>query len=415
MKQNLVRDPELFEKVPGSGQWFVRYIDGNGRKQLMKVGREESDRGIYERNRGSGIWWIRYSLADGSIRREKVGNKSAARDLYQKRQAEVRAGAKMPENVRRKPILFSELAKDALEWSAAHKNDVRNDKSRMKYVQEEFGDRVAESITPKEIDDWLTHQDIEDSTRNRNKALISMVYRQGNRNGKITVNPARLVAARREHNARIRWLRNDKESNEEKKLRDAIRELCPERMPELDLGLYTGIRQSVQMALEPEFFDLKRKRMDIPKELMKNNEGLHVPLTDEALAAVKALMTRNPGSFLCPEHPRWWFESVLKKSGVKGFRWHDLRHTFISRLVMSGVDLRTVQQLAGHKTIAITVRYAHLSPDHLRAAIDRLGEKFPAEDRNATDTATSTSDFRGSKRRKRAKQKRSGKAIILNN
>ena len=65
-------------------------------------------------------------------------------------------------------------------------------------------------------------------------------------------------------------------------------------------------------------------------------------------------------------------DAVKQIPSLKGFTWHCLRHTFISRLVMKGVDLRTVQELAGHKTISMTVRYAHLAPEHNQAAIEKL-------------------------------------------
>jgi site-specific recombinase XerD len=63
---------------------------------------------------------------------------------------------------------------------------------------------------------------------------------------------------------------------------------------------------------------------------------------------------------------------LLQEAGIDNFHWHDCRHTFASRLIMAGVDLRTVQELLGHKTITMTLRYAHLSPTHQREAVQRL-------------------------------------------
>jgi integrase len=79
---------------------------------------------------------------------------------------------------------------------------------------------------------------------------------------------------------------------------------------------------------------------------------------------------------VCPhaygrEHRNWW-TAALKEAKVQNFHWHDLRHTFASRLVMAGVDLYTVKELLGHAVIAVTMRYAHLAPSHLQAAVDKL-------------------------------------------
>ena len=66
-------------------------------------------------------------------------------------------------------------------------------------------------------------------------------------------------------------------------------------------------------------------------------------------------------------------EAIGKETGhLEGYTWHGNRHTFASRLVMAGVDLRTVQQLGGWQSLAMVQRYAHLAPDHLRAAVERL-------------------------------------------
>jgi hypothetical protein len=79
------------------------------------------------------------------------------------------------------------------------------------------------------------------------------------------------------------------------------------------------------------------------------------------------------GSALGAALNQYW-SSVKKCALLKNVTWHIFRHTYISRLVMAGVDLRTVQELAGHKDIKMTTRYAHLAPAHKLAAVDRLAE-----------------------------------------
>lgn len=71
------------------------------------------------------------------------------------------------------------------------------------------------------------------------------------------------------------------------------------------------------------------------------------------------------------------FEQAVKSAKLDDYTWHCNRHSFASRLVMAGVDLRTVAQLMGHKTIQMTVRYAHLAPDHQQNAVERIVESIP--------------------------------------
>lgn len=152
----------------------------------------------------------------------------------------------------------------------------------------------------------------------------------------------------------------------------------PHHLPELDLALNTGLRLSEQYGLTWADVNFDQKVLTIVRS--KHGGARHVPLNDAAVAALLTARGLNNGQsavFLnCYgerlQTPRKWFESCVKDAGLKDFTWHCLRHTFASRLVMVGVDLRTVQELMGHKTIQMTVRYAHLAPQHQLSAVQRL-------------------------------------------
>ena len=78
------------------------------------------------------------------------------------------------------------------------------------------------------------------------------------------------------------------------------------------------------------------------------------------------------------------FVPALKRAGIQGFTWHSLRHSFASRLVMAGVPLRTVQELLGHQSATMTLRYAHLSPEHQLEAVLKLDSSRATATRTAT-------------------------------
>ena len=350
-------------------------------------------RGIYEKVRGTGIWWVRYADANGKIRREKTGNKSAAIKLYYKRKTEVLEGKKLPEKLRARKVSFAELGKDALEYSKAHKRSYRDDEVRMARLREWLGQRPAESVSPQEIERWLLAkaEDLKPATLNRYRALLSLVYRLAMQNGKVQSNPARLVRQRKEENGRIRFLSTE----EELALRAAIRKDYLNREAELDLALNTGLRRSEQFGLTWDGVDFERRVLTVLRS--KNGEARHIPLNDAAILALRSVEAYKNGSpyvFLASDgtrlcSPRFWFSAAVEAAGLKDFTWHCLRHTFASRLVMAGVDLRTVQELMGHKTIQMTVRYAHLAPQHRLAAVQRLCDT-EAVQKTASDTRTDT-------------------------
>jgi site-specific recombinase XerD len=336
-------------------------------------GESAPPRGLWEREPGSGVWWIRYRDADGKLHREKVGRKSDAEALLNKRRNDCRVGKKMPENIRTAPIKFDKLANYITEeYSKAHHSDSRNVKQRLDKLKEHFGARAAESIKPAEIDNWLSKNTKTGSTANRYRAAMSLAYREGIRNGKVKSNPVRLVKQRKEGGNVIRFLRD----HEEAALRAVIAQKYPDKMYELDISLGTGMRLSEQYGsrLRWQNVDFQRREVDLSKT--KNYTARVIPMNASVFAAFEARKAQVPHAkskdIVFDTPPRPWWDDVREQAGVTDYRWHDNRHTFCSRLAMRKVNLVAIKELAGHKTLAITARYAHLDDDAKREAVDSL-------------------------------------------
>ena len=112
----------------------------------------------------------------------------------------------------------------------------------------------------------------------------------------------------------------------------------------------------------------------------KSGKGRDIPLGDEAIAALKAERHLRGPLVFCDAAGRMWKKNEVKhplwracrKAGLRQIGWHVLRHTFASHLVMRGAAMKVVQELLGHATIEMTMRYAHLSPDVPRHAVKLL-------------------------------------------
>jgi site-specific recombinase XerD len=343
-------------------------------------------RGVFERVKGSNIWWIRYTNEQGKRVAAKVGTFSAAVHVYEQRTAAIRLGVLLPNSPRR-GVRFSELVADAIKFSEKHHRASKDFKQRVNLAVDEFGDRVAESITTRELQDWVDEMAEErewtGGTRNRFKSSLSTVFREGMRAGKITVNPARLIRRSKESLGRVRFLSYE----EEAKLRKAIAATLPGRIKDegesafaqLDVALHTGMRKSEQFTATWDQVDLDRGFIYL--SMTKNGTDRFVTLNSAAVQVLRHLQERHkrlglpPGSTLFHskrdgliKNPRKWFATALEQAKIEGVTWH----TFASRLVMAGVDLKTVQELMGHKTIVMTARYAHLAPTHKLQALETL-------------------------------------------
>lgn len=258
--------------------------------------------------------------------------------------------------------------------SRLHKRSFRDDEYRVVILRNWFGGRAAESIKPQEIEAEFARQPWSPATCNRYRSLLSMIYRVAIHNDRLKENPIRKLAKRRESPGRVRFL----ETVEERALRSVIRKSFSVHEDEFDLALNSGMRRNEQYRLRWDDVNLPLGIINVVDS--KNGQRRSIPANSKAAKALRSLLRRKDGSgYVVPGTPAnrsraWdrWFEDAVKQAKVDDFHWHDLRHTFASRLIMSGVDLRSVGELLGHRTLVMVMRYSHLAPGHLRDAVNRL-------------------------------------------
>jgi integrase len=137
----------------------------------------------------------------------------------------------------------------------------------------------------------------------------------------------------------------------------------------------TGIRRGELLALEWSAADLVNNMLTIEGSNAKSKQTRHVPLNTEALDVLRRWkkQSRDKRMFAFTGFKTAW-SALLKQASIKGFRWHDMRHDFASRLASKGVPLNTIRELLGHQSLAMTIRYAHLQPDQKIEAVARLVE-----------------------------------------
>jgi integrase len=376
-------------------------------------------RGVYEHVKGSGIWYVRYRL-DGKLVRKKIGSQAQAKSYLDKLNY-VRASGDgvVPVSAKKVVRTAKEIASDPagsgqvtlgqlcdglkakIAADPEHYRDQYNPPRRIERIRGAFGDRLADSIRPFEITNWLSSlktpkgQRISDGTWNRYRTMFSSLYAWGKEQEKVGVNPVREFHRRKEPDGVIRWLDPEEEVQLRKVLVDDV-ELTPADQPtlrkqrlhriyELDIALGTGVRRAEQYRITWPTVNFNRKEIIIPKTKFGPARTVHIiPAVERALKALKNLPltprewkkgmpSKVPLQCVFAIHEnRTWFTSAVKRAKLKDVHWHVLRHTFISRLVQKGVNLKVVQVAAGHRTIAMTARYAHLDKSALVDAMALL-------------------------------------------
>jgi len=215
---------------------------------------------------------------------------------------------------------------------------------------------------------------------------------------KLAEHPGKDVKALRITSERTRFLTEEEEAR--------LLTVCspaPRRI--VEDGLLTGFRRQELIHLRPEDVDFTRETVSVAACYSKNGESRTLPMGErlravlqEALAvrgdAPTVFVTKSGRPWLCRNFSSV-FSRACQRAGIAPCSPHTLRHTFASRLVIAGVDLRTVQELLGHKDVKMTLRYTHLSPSHKRQAIAAFEQRFPAQQSHQFSQHPGSSHSRG--------------------
>ena len=347
--------------------------------------------------RGS-VWWMRFRYQGRQIRRStEVTDKKMAERIYFKVMGLVAEGKWFDA-----PPTPHKVVKDLLErylhdYSARNKAALthRRDQSLAAHLLRAFGEVPLTQLRPAQLADYKASrraQGAAPKTVNDELTLLSHAYKLAMLEWEwVTDNPVLKITKEKVRNQIERWLTPE----EEQRLLAA----SPPWLQEIILfALHTGMRQSEILNLQWPHVDLARRTLTILEQ--KNGSRDTLPLNATAVEILQAragvrsisiayVFFNEAGHRMDARNLLRAFYPAMRKARIERFRFHDLRHTFATRLIQAGVDLYTVQKLGRWKTISMVMRYAHHQPESLRRGVEVL-------DRLRLDVSTNRAQSGGS-------------------
>lgn len=344
--------------------------------------------GLFRKHRK---WYIDYYYQGRRIREAVGKSKRKANAALESRKGEIVQERFHLADIRPSPY-FESVLKEYGEWAKVnHRSWEHTERSRIPPLENYFTGYRLRHITSFLIEQYKKHrrETVKPATVNRELAHLSHILTMAIEWGHLTAHPMK--------GGRVKKCPGETSREriitlvEEKKL---LAEASPTLMPMIVLALDTGMRAGEIRGLEWERVDLVRGEVLLSRT--KNGRQRRVPLTARALKTLQALRKERDGVapsgsvFLRSDGSqvnsvRQAFKGACRRAGLTGLRFHDLRHTFATRLVTGGADIVTVQRLLGHQTLTMTQRYAHPTSKDIRHAIRILDKKNAT--RHQTDTA----------------------------
>jgi integrase len=313
-------------------------------------------------------------------------SRTVAKEEEARKKAEVIEGRLNPAKTRRSPP-FDDFAQEYLEWLRVNRKPltVKKAHSVLERLTAFFGSKRLNEISAWDMERYKKER--KEAGRQPNTVNVELVILKAMLNRamawkKLSEHPGKEVKALKGVQGRTRFLSEEEEA--------AILAVCsPALRYAVEVGLLTGFRRQELVNLRPEDVDLERGTVTVAACYSKNGESRTNPIGERLKAILReALPVRGDApTVLVTRYGKPWttegvtnqFQRASRRAGLERLGPHVLRHTYASWLVMAGVDLRTVQELLGHKDIKQTMRYAHLSPSHKQAAVEALERKFPAK------------------------------------
>lgn len=366
---------------------------------MARAGRRE--RGLLNKldSAGKPVWFVRLYHEGRERRFGSFPTKTKAREFYEKAKLEQKEGRFFPERYQYGGYELVDAVIDRYLLTITTKKPKGQVQERYfgEWWKRYFHDRRLNAITVQALEEarqallktviaegkddepnrLMTPQRV-----NRYLAWLRHVLNGVVRDGKIPNNPVLKLKMYREPKGKTRFL-----SPEEEQL--LLGKLGPRHGPWARLAILTGMRQAEQFRLQWKDVDLERGLLTLPTTKAGGVQYVH--LNEEAKAILRGFdswqrskwvyPSRNPAA---PMDARNFYNYVwvpaVTATGMEWVTWHDLRHTFASRLAMSGHNEGTIAALLRHSTTALVKRYAHLSPSHLKAAVEGVAEfgKAPA-------------------------------------
>lgn len=323
-------------------------------------------------------WYLDFYYG-GKRYKESVGpvNRTVAKEKLVVRKREVIQGTYKPKKTE---ILFEKFREQYLEYSKSNKRPLSSlrDESSLKHLQRAFDGKRLSEISPFSIEKYKTTRKTEGAkpmTINHEMACLRHMFTMAVKWGKAEGNPFKEVKFLKEPQGKDRILAPE----EEARLLSYVRSKAKSKHLEAIIvtALNTGMRKGEILRLKWENVDFKNGHIVVVET--KNGEIRNIPMNKRLTTILKNVKDKAPSSeyVFCRDgkpygdvKTGWW--KALKESGIENFRFHDMRHTFGSRLGMAGVDIKTIQELMGHKDIKMTMRYSHPTPEHKKKAVEIL-------------------------------------------